>query len=101
MPLRVHLVSCRPIGRTIKRNDLAGRQGFNMNIQTTQYVIALKGCDAYVAQESSFKLGCADCVPVLLYTPERDTALTFPSMIAASVWAFMALPFTQWRIEPL
>jgi hypothetical protein len=67
----------------------------------TKYVITLKGCDAYVAQESSFKLGCADCVPVLLYTTDSKAALTFPSMIAASAWAFMALPFIQWRIEPL
>ena len=65
---------------------------------STKYVILLKGCDAYVAQESSFKLGCADCVPVLLYTNDNTNALTFPSMVAASVWAFMALPHSQWSV---
>ncbi len=67
----------------------------------TYYVIALNGCDAYVAQESSFKLGCADCLPILLYTPIPDQALTFPSMIAASVWAFMALPHAAWHIAAI
>jgi hypothetical protein len=67
----------------------------------THYVIALTGSDAFVANGSSFKLGCADCIPVLLYSSDREHALTFPSMIAASVWAFMALPFSKWSVEPL
>ena len=67
----------------------------------TSYIIAVAGTDTYVGNNSSFKLGCADCMPQIIYTSNRADALTFPSMVAASVWAFMALPNYLWSVHPL